>query len=103
MSELDTSQAILLPVILHVNVYHENIARAHRYVQRLLSRPLAFYHSREYRKFRVASNGRCIRVGVFVDYTAGPDKIERADSSVKQSIVMSSQQLLANVAIIISA
>lgn len=98
----DTSQAILLPVILHVNVYHENIARA-RYVQRLLSRPLAFYHSREYRVFRIASKrAASTRVGVFVDYAAGPDKMEHADRSVKQSIVMSSRQLLANVTIIIS-
>jgi len=52
----DTSQAILPPVILHVNVYHENIARA-RYVEWILSRPLAFYHPRECRKFRAASPG----------------------------------------------
>lgn len=42
----------------------------------------------------------CTRVGVFVDYAADPDKIEHADRSVKQSIAMSSRQLLANVAII---
>jgi len=38
-----------------------------------------------------------IRVGVFVDYAAGLDKMEHADRNVKQSIVMSSWQLLANV------
>lgn len=71
---------------------------------------MAFYHSRGCWKFRgrlvVSKHGYTYiraRVGVFVDYAASLDKIEHADRSVKQSIAMLSQQLLANVAIITGA
>jgi len=42
-------------------------------------------------------------LGVSVDYAGGPDKIERADRSVKRSIAVLFQQLAASVAIITDA
>jgi len=73
----DTSQAISLPVILHVNVYHENIARART--------SNGFYHAHWLFIIRESignlesprTGSVHTSVGVFVDYAAGPDKTTR--------------------------